>query len=84
MQTECHHMRFIFQHSPPYGSHTSSISVVVLGLYWSKKSSTADMATFHLVNFSYHPHTFFCVVVFKFFFLIYGSINYESFLNRSV
>ena len=39
-------MNFIFQHSPPYGSHTFSISVAVLGFHWSK-SSPADI---------WHPH----------------------------
>ena len=40
---ECIWMRFIFQHSPPWGLHTSFIGVAVLGSQWSKKSLTADM-----------------------------------------
>ena len=40
---ECDQIRFIFQYSPPCGPHTSSTGVAVLGSYWQKKSSRADM-----------------------------------------
>ena len=45
--TECEQMSFIIQHSPSSGLLTSSISVAILGSYWSKKSSTVDMVSAH-------------------------------------
>ena len=35
---KCDEMRFIFQHSPPYYSHTSSIGIAVLEYHRSKKA----------------------------------------------
>ena len=34
MFMECDKISFIFEHSPPYASHTSSIGVAVHGHYW--------------------------------------------------
>ena len=42
---ECEQMKFIFQHSPPSGSCTSSIDGAVLGSHWLKKLSIEDMTS---------------------------------------
>ena len=40
---ERNQMSFIFLYNPPSSTHTSSMSVAVLGFHWSKKSSIEDI-----------------------------------------
>ena len=65
----------LFFNSPPCAPHTFSFCVAVLGLHWSKKSSTVDMRSAYKL-FSpplyekwlkvYLVHNFFCLSLFFF------------------
>ena len=52
-------IRFIFQQSPPFSSHTSSIGVAELGSHWSKISTTDMMSAYELLS----PPVCVCVCV---------------------